>query len=108
MKITLNEVGVFKARFMGFKPCQNPAYLMVKLQFIDFEKSGQITTEFEPQTSMILHEAVDMHIFHGVGEGQFCHLRMSVGYQAPNNKDGKSYPGGVKFRILQASVAKEQ
>jgi hypothetical protein len=107
MRIIANEIGVFKARFMGFKPCKNIEYVMVKLQFTEFEVDGETSTNVQPQTVMILHDAVNMGIFQGINEGQLCHFKMSVGYQAPNNRDGKSYPGGVKFRVLQAAVVKE-
>lgn len=107
MRIIANEVGVFKARYLGFKPCANPDYVMIKLQFSDFEVGGDTNIPVQPQTTMILHETTSMSIFHGINENQFCHLRISVGYQAPNSKDGKNYPGGVKFRILQAAPVKE-
>lgn len=107
MKIIANEVGVFRARYMGFKPCQNAAYTMIKLQFVDFEMQGEIANNLQSQTSNILHDTTNLQIFHGVTEGQVYNFKMSIGYQAPNSRDGKNYPGGVKFKILEILQRKE-
>lgn len=101
MKITASEVGVFRAKFNGIKPCENPDYFMAKLSF-EIEVMGQIKDwNTIPSTQYLLHESSEVNKFQGLQEGQIYLFKMSISYQSANERNGKTYPAGIKFKVLQ-------
>ena len=102
MRINANEVGVFKAKYMGFQKTKNSDFVMAKLQFTDFEINGDINSNFPmAQTNYLLHDADKMSVFEGLTEGQAYLFKMSVRFQKENNKEDKIYPAGIKFNVLE-------
>lgn len=102
MKITASEVGIFRAKYSGVKPCENPDYFMAKLSF-EVEVAGQVKDwNTIPSTQYLLHEASeDAHKFAGLQEGQAYLFKMAISYQSANERNGKTYPAGIKFKVLQ-------
>lgn len=96
-----NEVGIFKCRFNEVRPCKNPEYFNAVLGF-ELEIGGDVKDcNAFPKSQYLLHDMSDIDKFNGLQEGKTYLMRMSVGYQSPNEKNGKTYPGGVRFRVLQ-------
>lgn len=99
--ISANEVGIFKCRYMGIKPCENRDYFQARLCF-EFEIAGEIKDwNTLPKAQYLLHEAEDAGKFAGLEEGKVYLFKMSIGFQSANEKNGKTYAAGLKFRVLQ-------
>lgn len=100
-QITANEVGVFRCRYHGIKACENPDYFMAKICF-EYEIGGDIKDWNNlPKIQYLLHESEDANKFSSLQENHVYHIKMSIGYQSANERNGKTYPAGVKFRVIQ-------
>lgn len=98
-----NEVGIFRCKFDGIKACKNPDYVNVCVTF-EVEIGGEVKDcSAMPRSQYLLHDAEEAHKFSSLQKDHIYLMKMSVGYQSPNEKGGKTYPGGVRFRILQVS-----
>ena len=99
--IVADEVGIFRCKFEGIRNCKNPEYCNLILSF-EMDINGEVKDwDSFPKPKYILQETKDLHKFQHLTAGKVYLIKMAVGYQSPNNKDGKSYPGGVRFKPIQ-------
>lgn len=99
--IIADEVGVFRCRYDGIRPCKNEGYFQACLSFERLVAENVLNWESLPGSQYLLHDAMDAHKFSTMQKGHIYFLKMAVGYQKPNSKDGVSYSGGVRYRVLQ-------
>lgn len=101
MRIVASEVGIFRCRFDGIDSCKNPEYCMVKLAF-ELELAGEVKDwKALPQTQYLLHDAGDISKLQHCQKGQAYLMQMSVGLQSANERDGKTYPASVRYKVLK-------
>ncbi len=92
--LVARPVGIFRVRFLGIKPCNNPDYFNA-IFGLEYDVQGQ----FKPEKH--LHSSEEGHIFAGLQLNQDYLLRAAVGINSANQKDGKNYPARVNLRVLE-------
>lgn len=99
--ITVNEIGIFKCKFHGLKPCKNTEYAMVIVSF-----EVQLGNEYKdwnsiPNEKSLLIEASMMNKFIGLVPNKIYHFKMACKFQKENNKNGRNYPAGINYEPLE-------
>ena len=99
--LTIDEVGTFRCKFHSIKPCANADYCMVAVYF-----EGLIENQVKDWNTLgrpvyLLHNSEDVDKFASMQPGHVYALKMAVGFQRENESNGKTYPAGVRYRILE-------
>lgn len=91
-----NPIGLFRIRYDGIKPCRNPDYFNALISFLDHTIPGVYRPE------LCLHSSAESSlIFQSLKIGSTYTVKASIGVQQGNQKDGKTYPARVSFKIVE-------
>lgn len=99
--IQINEIGIFKCKFLGIQQCRNTEYAMLKVAF-EVNLAGEIKDwNTIPNQKSLLMEATKLPKFSGLIPNKIYHFKMACKLQPARQKDGRNYPASINYEPIE-------